>query len=304
MSTQSTLIATARPPFLLLTPAILSVPYALSYWQQGSVDPLLALLIFIAALSAHISVNAFNEYADFETGLDLNTQRTPFSGGSGSLPSDPASAKKVQLLAWTTLGITAVIGLYFIYLRGSSLLPIGLLGIILIISYTKWLTKSVWLCLIAPGLAFGPIFIVGSNLVLTGNYSANAIAASIPLFFLTSNLLLLNQFPDIDADRQAGRSHLLIQHGTQTAAKIFMLFNLLAFVSLVLAISLSMLPTWSLLGLIPFLLAITSTMTALTHSDNIDKLLPAMGQNVAVNLLTPLLMAIGILLFMVTLPIP
>ena len=51
--------------------------------------PLLPLILALAGgLLAHISVNALNEYLDFTSGLDLTTLRTPFSGGSGTLPAN------------------------------------------------------------------------------------------------------------------------------------------------------------------------------------------------------------------------
>ena len=53
MNTLLTVLSTIRPPFLLLTPAILSLAYAISYWQQGFLDFQLSLLVFIAALMAH-----------------------------------------------------------------------------------------------------------------------------------------------------------------------------------------------------------------------------------------------------------
>jgi len=296
MTTSSTLIASSRPPFLLLTPAVLSLPFAICYWQQGSINIVLAILILIAALSAHISVNAFNEYADFVSGLDLNTVRTPFSGGSGALPADPQSVKSVKLLAWATLSLTSILGIYFIYLRGWSLLPLGLVGLTLIVTYTTVLTKNAWLCLIAPGFAFGPLFIIGSYLVLTGDYSSHAIAASLPIFFLTSNLLLLNQFPDVEADRNAGRNHFLIQHGKHVASILFTVFNLLAFLSLIAAIYLALLPLWALLGLLPAVLALSASASVISKPNNDEIILSAMGKNVAVNLLTPILIAMGVML--------
>ena len=41
---------------------------------------------------AHTSVNALNEYQDFKSGLDLITVKTPFSGGTKSLPENPQKA--------------------------------------------------------------------------------------------------------------------------------------------------------------------------------------------------------------------
>src|SRR5690606_28083014 len=77
------------------------------------------------------------------------------------------------------------------------------------------------LCLIAPGLGFGVLMVAGSHLLLAGSVDSRAWLASLLPFFLVNNLLLLNQFPDIDADRQAGRYHALIPWGVKRSAQIF-----------------------------------------------------------------------------------
>ena len=291
-----TIISTTRPTFLLLTPAVLALAYAISYWQQGFIDVTLSVLIFIAALSAHISVNTFNEYHDFRSGLDMTTIRTPFSGGSGGLPKNPSAATLVLFVAWITLTITIIIGLYFISVYGLTLLPLGLLGSILIISYTGWITKKPWLCMLTPGLAFGPIFIVGSDFVLTGSYSVTALIASLPIFFLVNNLLLLNQFPDEQADQQVGRNHIVIQYGKKFSSQLLIVFYILAYLTLILAVVLKVLPAEALLGLLSIVFAIKSSHILLTNHQNIAGLLLAMALNVAVTLLTPLLIALGIVL--------
>ena len=288
-----TIISTARPPFLLLTPAILSLAYAISYWQQGFLDFNLSLLVFIAALMAHISVNTLNEYHDFHSGLDLKTTRTPFSGGSGGLPNNPSAAPAVLILGLLSLSVTGIIGLYFISLHGLSLLPLGLAGLLLVLTYTNKITRHPWLCLITPGLAFGPIFIVGSNLVLTGYYSIEALIASLPIFFLGNNLLLLSQFPDQQVDQQFGRRHIVIEKGKKQSSLLFLYFNLFAYLSLVLAVLLQILPNEILLGLIPLILVLISSRCVIKNYQDTSKLLVALGHSVAINILTPILMAIG-----------
>ena len=69
--------------------------------MASAADPesYLVVRVFIGAISAHIGVNTFNEYADFKSGLDSLTRRTPFSGGSGSLPQNPALATAVLYIA-------------------------------------------------------------------------------------------------------------------------------------------------------------------------------------------------------------
>ena len=75
---------------------------------------------------------------------------------------------------------------------------LGLAGLLLVFGYTIWFTRDPYLCLIAPGLGFGPFMVMGTHFVLTGNYAWTAFIASLIPFFLVSNLLLLNQFPDVD----------------------------------------------------------------------------------------------------------
>ncbi|MEI6542695.1 MAG: prenyltransferase, partial [Methylococcales bacterium] len=121
-----TLFKTARPAFLLLTPCCLSIAVAFAIYEGVIIDRVNLALIFLGALAAHISVNMLNEYYDYKTGLDLHTQRTAFSGGSGTLPSSPELAESVFLCGLLCLVFTALIGLYFLWTIGWGLLPVGL----------------------------------------------------------------------------------------------------------------------------------------------------------------------------------
>ena len=51
---------------------------------------------------------------------------------------------------------------------------------------------------------YGGVTWVGTDFALTGSYTWTAFLASLIPFFLVSNLLLLNQFPDVEADRSIG----------------------------------------------------------------------------------------------------
>lgn len=118
----------ARVPFLLLTPACMALGVAWSAWQlaqQGqSLNVLDALLCVLGALAAHVAVNALNEHHDFRSGLDQRTQRTPFSGGSGVLPANPALAPVALAMGWGALLVTVLTGLYFVVSRPTHLVGI------------------------------------------------------------------------------------------------------------------------------------------------------------------------------------
>jgi 1,4-dihydroxy-2-naphthoate octaprenyltransferase len=262
-------------------------------WSSGEVSLRYLLLAFIGAVCAHISVNALNEYFDFKSGLDSMTERTPFSGGSGTLPGRPEMARSALNIGLITLSVTGLIGLYFLYIRGLSLLPVGILGLIIISTYTIWIIRYPILCLIAPGLGFGPLMVMGTQLVLTGEYSWTGFIASLVPFFLVSDLLLLNQFPDVEADQSVGRRHLPIVVGKQTSSLIYGAFLLSAYLSIVLGVYLEYLPKFTLLGLATIVIALPTSVGVFRHAEDVKKLMPYMNLNVIINIATPLLVATG-----------
>jgi 1,4-dihydroxy-2-naphthoate octaprenyltransferase len=294
MASMGTLLGPMRVPFLILTPACVALGLGCAFRSTGTLHPVHALLVMTGAISAHISVNAFNEYFDFKSGLDFRTQRTPFSGGSGTLPAKPHLAGQALRTAMATFCIATGIGIYFSFVSGPALLPLGVLGLFLLVFYTPWMAHHAFLCLIAPGLGFGPCMVMGTQVALTGRYTWAAFVASLIPFFLVSNLLLLNQFPDVEADRSIGRKHYPILIGRRTSSLLYALFLVLAYLSLLWGVVVQLLPKWSLLGLSTAVLAVPACIAAYRHPDHIEKLLPAMGMNVVITIGTPLLVAVGL----------
>jgi 1,4-dihydroxy-2-naphthoate octaprenyltransferase len=283
-----------RPPFLLLPPVCVALGASTAVWAGSRINFLHLLLIFVGALAAHISVNALNEYFDFRSGLDLRTQPTPFSGGSGTLPARPQAARLALTTGLVSLGIAALVGVFFLFVQGLGLLPLGLLGLVVIVAYTPWMTRNPLLCLVAPGLGFGPFMVMGADFCLTGSYSWPAFFASLVPFFLVSNLLLLNQFPDVEADRTVGRRHLLVVAGPRTSSLVYAAMLLGAYLSIVIGWIVGTLPAWALLGLLTLPLAFQAARGAYQYGGQIERLVPYLAQNVLITLLTPLLTAIGI----------
>ena len=283
-----------RIPFLILTPVCVAVGVGTAYWQTHEISWLQILLVLFGALASHICVNSFNEYFDFTSGLDAKTQRTPFSGGSGTLPNHPEVVKNTLYLAIVSFAIATIIGLYFVWLRGILLLPLGAIGLFLLVTYTIWLVYNPILCLIAPGLGFGTLMVMGTHFSLTGSYSWISFVASLVPTFLVSNLLLLNQFPDVDADKSVGRRHFPITIGRQASVTLYGVLLLLTYLSVVVGVIIGLLPLFSLLALLTVIFAWKAYQGAYQNSENIPALIPSMGLNVVINLTTPILLAVGL----------
>jgi 1,4-dihydroxy-2-naphthoate octaprenyltransferase len=285
----------ARAPFLLL-PVTLVAAGAAAAAYEGAFSWPRTLIALVGLVCLHIAVNSLNEASDMRTGIDLHTDRTPFSGGSGALQAHPQLASRALLLGWITLAIPAAIGLFFTLIWGWAALPLGVCGLILLYGYTAWMVKSPILCLLAPGLGFGPLIVLSTNFALTGNYSVQAFVASLIPFFLVSDLLLLNQFPDVEADRSVGRYHYPIAIGRKGSAYIYVAFLLATYLVIILGVLFGWLPRFSLIGLLTLVIAVQIIRNVLANPEDVARLIPSLGQNVILNLTTPLLLAVGLFL--------
>ncbi len=289
-------VRAARPPFLLLTPACVALGAASAIYAGFEIALTDVIAAVIGGLSAHVSVNTFNEYFDYNSGLDTLTQRTPFSGGSGALLTTPGALNYVLSCAWASMALAFMVGIYFLIKAGPAIIPIGLTGAAIIYAYTNWINKNPWACLLAPGVGFGPLMVMGTQAALTGQLSLVSMVLSLVPLCLVSNLLLVNQLPDIEPDRQVGRRHLAIVFGVASAVNAYVILMLAAMMSLLLAIVLGMAPVLSVLAMIPMSLG-WLVYRALTEFGN-GKALPlqAMAINVLVAVSTPALLAITLLL--------
>lgn len=294
MSLHVAWLGPARLPFLVLTPACVILGISCASLEPAPVNYWAAALALLGALAGHVSVNALNEVLDFKSGLDATTVKTPFSGGSGTLPAHPELLTSTWVMAITSLLVCVAVGLFFVSQQGMALMPLGVLGVVLVVAYTRAITRYPLLCLVAPGLGFGLVMVLGTQIALTGQASLAAFTAALIPFFLVNNLLLLNQFPDAQADRQVGRRHLLVTAGPWVAARWYALQAGMTYVCLAAAVLTRILPWGATAGLLTLPMAISTTRQVLANADDASALLGAMGRNVQITLLTPTLMALGI----------
>jgi len=296
VSTLVHIAGAVRPNFMVLTPICVLLGVAVAILDAGRIDTADALVALLGATLAHAAVNLLNEYDDFRSGLDAITVRTPFSGGSGTLPAHPEAASATLAAGALSVAGTVLIGLYFAWTQGPGILPLGILGLVIVVAYTPWITRHPLICLLAPGLGFGPLMVMGTAFVLTGHYTTAAAWASLVPLFLVSELLLVNQFPDLEADRRIGRHHLPILLGRRASARIYAGFLLAAFAAVALGAIAALLPAWSLLGLLPLPVALYLARGVVQQAEDQPRLIPLLGINVATIFGTIALYATGILL--------
>jgi 1,4-dihydroxy-2-naphthoate octaprenyltransferase len=289
------IVTVIRIPFLILA-LILGILGAAVAWYEsrlfGSPFNLgYAMLATFGLLVAHAAVNIFNDYFDARSGLDYKTRRTPFSGGSGAAPEGLLTVSEVLWLGIICLLILIPIAVFFILKSGWMLLPLLVLAALLIIFYTPLILKMgypEW----SAGLGLGILPVMGAYFVHTGAYSASSFIASMPSFFLVHNLLLLNEFPDAEADVTVNRRTLPIVAGKKKATYFFSLVTLLVYIWVVWAVACHYMPVFTLVSLLTLPLAFQVIRGSFRYDDR-ETFLKAMGQNVLLVLLTQALIAAG-----------
>lgn len=213
-----------------------------------------------------------------------------------ALPSHPRAASAVLLGGLLALAVTLAVGMSLLRVRGGLLWPIGLAGVLLVVLYTPWITCRPWASLLAPGLGVGPLMVVGTHVALGGTQVGMALMTAWAPGCLASALLLLNQFPDREADQAVGRRNLVIVLGRPAAAHWVLGLHGLAAAGLGLGVLLHSLPPARLWGMLPVLLTWPLGRQLLRHADTPAHLLPAMTLNVAAALAVPTSMALTLLL--------
>jgi 1,4-dihydroxy-2-naphthoate octaprenyltransferase len=279
-----------RPQFLILDIVLAMVGTGLALYE-GFFNIWYALLALLGLLLAHSSVNILNDYFDYRSGIDLKVTRTPFSGGSGILPAGKMKPRQVLWMGIACLVLAIPIGVYFTLVTGWLLLPLLVVAALCILLYTSVILKTPfpeW----AAGLGLGLLPVMGFYFIQTGYYSWTCVIAGIPSYLLVYNLLFLNEFPDVEADKTGDRKTFPILLGRGKASIWYTVTTSLIYIWVIAWVLAGVFPVYSLIVLITLPLAIKAIKGAWGYND-MKTLVPAMANNVMLVLGFQLLLGIG-----------
>ena len=211
-------------------------------------------LTILGILIAHLGINVFNDYFDVKDGTDeANAEYfQQVSGGSRAIELGLISLSGTKKLGVILLLIACLIGGYITYEVAQThtenlkwVVGIGLSGLFLGYFYTARPLRLVarqGLGEFAIFLAFGPLLTLGTAFAVYGgdlfgtnvatepgmNHFLNCILLGVPLGLLTTNILLINEFPDMKSDAKTGKNHLVVTFGKKASRWIYLTFLLLA----------------------------------------------------------------------------
>lgn len=179
--------------------------------NSGKFYPLLSVLALICSLLIQIGTNFTNDLYDFLKGADTVKRKGPLR----VLASGMVSAGEMKTAIIIVFGTAFLIGLYLVNNAGMFILIIGVLSIAAGLAYTAGPYPLAYNGLgdVFVFLFFGIAGTVGTEYLHTHEISAVALISAIPVGALITNILVVNNYRDIEEDRAAGKNTLAVKIG-------------------------------------------------------------------------------------------
>lgn len=176
--------------------------------MDGLFQAMPAIAALAVSLLLQIAVNLANDYFDFKRGVDTEERMGPVRvTQSGLIP--PETVKRAMIL---TLMAAALAGCYLVIIGGWPILALGVTAILAALMYSggPFPLASNALGDLFVFLFFGPVAVCGTYFVQATQLSTPAILLSIPVGFLITAILVVNNQRDIITDCQTGKRTLAV----------------------------------------------------------------------------------------------
>ncbi|HUN54700.1 MAG TPA: prenyltransferase [Smithella sp.] len=287
-------LALSRPPFH--TVGIL--PFVLGTILAYKINSAISLEIFIlgvfGVIMIMLSTYHSGEYFDYRGDVISNRLHSnQFAGGTRVLPEGKISPMVPFWTSIITLVIAAVIGiiLQFGLKTGPYTLLLGLLGAFSGFFYSSKPIRLVQRGVgeIVIGFCYGWLPVACAFYIQTGTIHPAIHWMAIPIGLSIFNVILLNEFPDYEADKATGKKNLLYRIGKQKGMLLYVAFNLLTSITM-LASPLLGIPFKVVYFYLPFLMVSLYIIVMILRGSHQDKkkLEFLCGLNIALNLGTSL----------------
>lgn len=255
-------------------------------WWTNRFAAMPALLCLFFALLAQIASNFANEYYDFKKGTDKVGRVGPRRG----VTEGDIKPRTLLIVTFATLAVAGVVGCCLIPYGGWWLLPVGIFIALGALAYSTgpYPLSYHGLGELAVFFFFGVIPVTLTYYVQALRIEPLVILASMATGFLGVNVLLVNNYRDVDDDREAGKRTSVVIFGRQPAAAAYLINGYVAMCLLtplwILAALAPTVPVWVLVAPMVYLVLHTVTWHRLTTRDGaaLNPLLGATARNMLI----------------------
>ena len=214
-----------RLPFISATVTPILIGSSVAFATVGNFNLVLFILAIVAIICLNVGTNMANEYFDHLSGNDwVNKNRGPFSGGTGLIQAGFTSPKAVLIAAWLAFTLTSAVGIVILLITKSAfILALGLVGMFGGYFYSasplKLGYRGAGEFMIGLLCGLGPVY--GAYFLQTRSVDLLPLAPAVIISLLVFLIILINEFPDRQADSAVNKKTLVVLFGPRLAAQIY-----------------------------------------------------------------------------------
>ena len=255
----------ARPRTLPAAVAPVLVGTAVAYFAAGELrwGPFLGALA--GSILIQIGTNLANDYSDAKRGADAADRLGPVRVTSSGL----VAPRRVLYATWVAFAAALAVGIYLATVAGPEILAVGAVSIAAGVLYTGGPRPYGYAGLgeLFVFLFFGLVAVNGSYYVQLEELDLLPFLLSIPVGFLSTAILVVNNVRDLDTDARAGKRTLAVRLGRARTRGLYLALVAASFALLPVALWLGDGPAEALIGLAAAPLAIPPARAVRTRTD-------------------------------------
>lgn len=218
-----------RPKTLPASAVPVLIGSAAAYYTMGEINWFYFAITIICSIFIQITTNYVNEIYDFKKGVDtaerLGPQRMVASGF--------ITANEMTIASVVIAVTTFLLGMILVYHAGWVILAAGVTSLLF-----AWLYTGGPYPLAYNGLGdvfvfifFGLVAVCGSFYVQTGSINEVVLISVLAPGLISTNILGVNNYRDIETDRKAGKKTLSVKIGESASRKLYAVLAILAYLS-------------------------------------------------------------------------
>lgn len=286
-----------RAPFLLGSWAPVAIAGAWAFYRQLFSAPHFVITL-LGVSFLHLGANLINDYFDAKGSDPINLKVTPFSGGSRAIQEMGLSPKVILLMSVLCFVLALVSGIWLVANQRPLALVFGIVGLFL-----GWAYSSPPFSLMNRGwgelaifLSFGPLLTLFSFYAISGGLDSISFLLGIPQGCFITNVIWINQFPDIEADSKVGKRNLVVRIGPNVSRYIYGLLLLCGLLFPFVIAGVGQISEFILLSLISAPLGFKAFWILLRHPKEHQLLIPAQALTIKFLALHAALLSFGCIL--------
>ncbi len=266
-------------------------------FSGDTLQPANLVIALLAAAAVQVGLTMFNDTLDFIYGTDRKQtgMKNPFSGGSGVLTSGLIRPKQA---------FSAILALYFFALLCTVYLSlevsivvfwIALTGALISVFYSAKPFRFAYHGIgeLTMFLGYGPVITTWAYYIHSAQITGEILLIGAVPGLLMWTMILINEIPDYEEDRAAGKKNIAYRLGPKNTKNLFIASLAAVYVYIAVLLITGVLPPLSALAFLGAPLAVAAAVAANRHYRDPIKIATANRFMVYIYSLTTTAVAIG-----------